>query len=310
MNAVDAKADAVEQFDLQFIISALATRWRWVLLSTLVFFGLFAAAAFMMTPVYRVTTVIVPVSSERDLGVGAVLGQIGGLASFAGLEVGTNDLPTEEALAVLRSQEFIGRFILDNNLLPVFFASKWDADADAWKPDTKKIPTLARGVDFFLGKVFELTQDKKTGLVSVTIDWKDRQEAARWSMELVRRVNEEMRARALRRADQSIAFLEHELERARLVESRDAIGRLMDSEIRQRMVANVTSDFAFRVVDKGVVPDEDNPVRPKKFLMLVFGPLFGAAFGVLVIVFWQLIAPVVLLGRQATARVGDETLPS
>jgi uncharacterized protein involved in exopolysaccharide biosynthesis len=83
------------------------------------------AVSFVMTPVYRASTVLVP-ASDRGFGdASAALGQLGGLASLAGIEIGGSNVEVEEALAVLRSREFTEKFIREKNLLPVLFAHKW-----------------------------------------------------------------------------------------------------------------------------------------------------------------------------------------
>ena len=52
------------------------------------------------------------------------------------------------------------------------------------------------------------------------------------------------------------------------------------------MLANVTEQYSLRVVDKALPADEDDPVKPKKLLMIVLGPFLGGFLGVL----WVLIA--------------------
>jgi uncharacterized protein involved in exopolysaccharide biosynthesis len=46
------------------------------------------------------------------------------------------------------------------------------------------------------------------------------------------------------------------------------------------MVANVTHEYAFRVVDKAMPPDIDDPVRPRKLMLLLAGPFVGLVAGV------------------------------
>ena len=70
------------------------------------------------------------------------------------------------------------------------------------------------------------------------------------------------------------------------------------------MLANVTTDYAFRVVDKAVAPDADDPIRPQKVALLIAGPLAGFALGVgLVLGYRALLDPA--RGRQARSAVGE-----
>jgi uncharacterized protein involved in exopolysaccharide biosynthesis len=117
-------------------------------------------------------------------------------------------------------------------------------------------------------------------LVSLQIDWRDRVEAAAWANELVERLNAEMQARALAKANASLGYLEKELAASSVVETRDAINRLIESQIKTRMVANTTREYAFRVVDRAMAPDADDPVWPVKSLFFLCGPLLGLGVGI------------------------------
>ena len=97
---------------------------------------------------------------------------------------------------------------------------------------------------------------------------------------MVARLNADMRRRAIERADASLGFLTKEYESTTVLEARSAINRLMEAQINQRMLANVTSDFAFRVVDRAQVPDRGDKVRPRKLLMLLAGGFLGFLLGV------------------------------
>jgi uncharacterized protein involved in exopolysaccharide biosynthesis len=265
--------------------------------------ALFASVAFLMTPIYQVTAVLVPTSAERDnLGgmLGSALGSVGGLASLAGIGLGTGDSVTQEALAVLRSRQFTEQFITDMNLMPRLFAGLWDQSRGTWRADVENPPTIARAFKYFDARIRTVTHDKKTGLVKVQIEWTDRQEAAVWANELVQRLNQEMRARAIDKSEASTQFLEKELLATSLVETRQAINRLIEAQIKQRMLANVTHEYVFRIVDRALPPDQDDPIRPKKLLLLAAGPVVGfgfAAFGVLLFDWWRRREPTPAAGR-------------
>jgi LPS O-antigen subunit length determinant protein (WzzB/FepE family) len=97
---------------------------------------------------------------------------------------------------------------------------------------------------------------------------------------MVTRLNAEMRRRAIDRADASLEYLAKEIESTNVLEARTTINRLMEAQINQRMLANVTADFAFRVVDRAQVPDTGDKVRPRKLLMLLAGGFLGFLLGV------------------------------
>jgi len=269
----------------------LLRRRKWLILGAVALCSAaFWSAARLMTPVYRVTTVLAPARTEGGLGgLGGAMGQLGGLAALAGVSIGGGDESTEEALAVLGSQEFTQRFIVQENLLPELYASRWDAAANTWAVGPGKEPTMAKAAKRFSTWVRTISRDRKTGLVTLSIDWRDRQQALEWNHKLVAMLNEEMRRRAMTDADNYIKYLESELAATTLVDTRLAVSRLLEAQVKQRMMAKVTREYAFRIVDGGMVPDADDPVRPKKLQMFLLGPVVGLVLGVgYVLLAWAL----------------------
>ena len=87
---------------------------------------------------------------------------------------------------------------------------------------------------------------------------------------------------AIAQTEASVKFLEDELAATNMVETRSAVSRLMEAQINQRMYANVTQEYAFRVVDPALVPDPKDVVWPNKPLLLILGGFLGGFGGVLI----------------------------
>lgn len=257
-------------------------RRRWVASCILTVTLGFTAAAFILTPIYRSTVVFIPANSSRaplsGLLAGA-LGSLGGLGSAAGLNIGMGAPESEEALAVLKSRQLTEAFMGDWHLIGKLYPRKWDAKRGQWREGVTP-PTPAEAYKYFDESIRSIFEDRKTGLIAMAIDWRDRTEAADWANELLRRVNAEMRSRAIRKADASIDYLEKELNTTSVVATHDAINRLMEAQINQRMLADVTEDYAFRVVDKAMPADKKDVLSPKKLLLIVVGFVLGTFIGV------------------------------
>jgi uncharacterized protein involved in exopolysaccharide biosynthesis len=279
-----------EMIDLRLLLAEFWKKRWWIVCATFFFSAAFTIAVFTITPVYRATTVLMPASSERGSSgvLGSALGQLGGLASLAGINVGSADSETEEAIAVLQSRQFTERFISDNNLMPDLFANKWDGENAKWKVAEKDQPSASKAYKYFNKKICSVIRDKKTGLIILQIDWKDRVKAAAWANELVQRLNVEMRARAIAKTDASVGYLEKEMRATSVIGTQEAISRLIEAQVKQRMLANVTPEYAFRVVDRATVSDPDDPVRPQKLTLLIAGPFVGVAIGMMYVLISRL----------------------
>ena len=239
--------------------------------------------SFLLPREYSASVTLLPVQSERPSALNSAAGQLGGLASLAGLGIG-NDDDHNEAIATLRSRALASAFIEQHKLLPLIFRDKWDAASGRWRSsDADDAPTLNDGYRQFDRKIRSVTEDRRTGIVTLTITWRDPTLAASWANELAARVNREMRDRAIGEARRSLAYLNRELEKTQIVELRQPIYRLIENRINTVMLANVRDEYAFKIVDPATPPDADDYSRPLHWLFALAGAILGALTGAAVV---------------------------
>src|SRR5438105_2393054 len=152
---------------------------------------------------YRAQTLIALVKQESDSSsVGAVSGQLAGLASLVSLGLDSNEDLKKETLARFWSRQFTYDFLQEEGLMPILFADKWDAALRRWRSaDPAKQPNLERGYRYFVSHVCTISEDRRVGLIKVTIDWKDPALASEWANKLVARINADRRAVARAEAE-------------------------------------------------------------------------------------------------------------
>jgi uncharacterized protein involved in exopolysaccharide biosynthesis len=279
----DSYSDGLDEgMDLRLMAARLKARWWWIAISVVLFGAAFITANHVLTPIYRASIVLIPAKNDKEMDSGSsgLGGGIGGMASLVGINLGGNDSDTEEALAVLKSRQFTDSFIRDLNLMPVLYAKIWDAQTGKWNVDERHQPTASRAFRYFDKKIRAVVPEKKTSLITLNIDWTDRIAAAKWANLLVARLNLEMRQREMARADSAVGYLEKEFESTTAVATREAIGHLIEAQVKKRMLATVTQDFAFRVIDPATPPDKDEMHFPNKFVMAIAGPIVGLIMGV------------------------------
>ena len=178
------------------------------------------------------------------------------------------------SIATLQSRVLTESYIRDENLLPVLFIDKWDEKNQKWKiDDPKKIPTLLDGNNLFDKTIRKVSENKLTGLVSLSIRWKDPIQAAKWANDLVTRTNSYLRQLAIEESNRNILYLQQQLKVTSIVEIQQAISNLLGSEIKTIMLAQGNDEYAFHVIDPAVVPE--HKVSPKRMLYAVFGLVFG-----------------------------------
>lgn len=271
-------ADSVEVVNLIALMRLMWQQKLQIAVITAFFAAASIAYALLATEWYEAEVLL---TSTDDESMQDIAGQFGGLASLAGIELGSGG--TAEPIAVLRSRAFSRDFIEDLDLMPVLFAEEWDAESGRWRSEnTDDQPEMRDAVRLFREDLLSVREDSQTGLVTVTVEWKDPQVAADWANTLVERLNARMRQRALRDAENNVEYLQNELKGVAVVAIQQSIGRLLETELQKLMLAKGNEEFAFRVIDPATPPKYRS--RPKRTLLVVASTFFGGMIGVFFVV--------------------------
>jgi uncharacterized protein involved in exopolysaccharide biosynthesis len=259
----DSISSSTDDIDLGAIWAVL---WDYRLLVALVTTACTIAAvvvALMTAPVYRAEVVITEVRDNMNSS-GSIVGQLGGLASLAGVNLAANS-PGRESRAFLQSRSLVEQFIKRYQLLPELYQ------------DAKKPPTLWRGVQKFRTGILSVREDTRKGITTISIEWRDPNTAARWANDLVALVNELLRTRAMDEAKRNVDYLQKQVAGTNVVELQRVMYNLIENETKTLMLANVRVEYAFEVVDPAVAPEVR--IKPKRTLMVAFGAALGFLIG-------------------------------
>ena len=276
----------------EIIEIARALRW-WLALIVLGFGGLAVGLALSIKPTYRATVVVVEARQDQVAGgLSGIASRLSDLGAIAGIQLPQQDSPRREALATLRSRQFILEFVDAAGIAPVLFPEGWNTGRRTWLvSDPDDFPTRERQFKKF-SRMLTVSEDLRTELISVSVDWGDPEVAAKWANEIVRRLNAKMRERAIDDARSAIRYLNDEVEKTNVVETRAALFRLVEVHLGRAALASTQSDFALRVLDPAVAPDRDDFFRPRRLLISAAGFAFGvcvAAGVVLAALFLRLV---------------------
>jgi len=266
-------------FDIyDFVLMLWKDRLK-LMLFTLV--GLLAgiAVAFVLTPIYRAEATV-QIRAERA-GAGmleALAGQFGSLGSLVGAALGSEQDDRGITLATLQSRTIVQGYIEKNNLLPELYERKWDKSRNQWKRDDPQyVPTSQDGFKKFKEKIFSVSDDKKTGLVVVAVEWKDPRTAVRWLNDLIANTNQILKDRAIRESEANLRYLEAQSKNTTMVELRLALSKLMEAEYKKLMIARNTEDYILRIIDPADVPRKK--IRPKRTIIVGLAGALGLTVG-------------------------------
>ena len=250
--------------------------------------------AFLLPPIYRAEVLLAPVSEDKSESLSAIASQYGDLASLAGINLGTSKDKTDVHIAALKSRSLSVQYIKEANLMPVLFARKWDAEKKQWK-DNSDVPTDWKAFELWDRNIRRVNQDKRTGLVTLIVEWKDPALAAKWANDFIRHVNTRLRIEAVEEAEKSVAYLEKQLPTTTSVEVQQAIFRLIETQTKKKMVASTRDEYAFTVIDPAVTPERKH--RPRRTILVFTGLILGLVGGVIL---------VMITGMRKTGTASDQ----
>ncbi|HTV51176.1 MAG TPA: Wzz/FepE/Etk N-terminal domain-containing protein [Steroidobacteraceae bacterium] len=277
MDAQTQTAIRSDEISLKEILQLLLARKWWVISFTLLLTVSATVAAYVLPKEYRASVVISAVANAPENskmgGLSSVVSEFSGLASLAGINVGT-DTRKAESIAVLQSEALTESYIRDNDLLPILYAKRWDARAKRWRvAKPEQTPTLWKANQLFKRDIRTVTTDTKTGLVTLTITWKDAQQAAAWANGLVKLANDYLRQKTIDESERNIAYLKEQAAKTDVVGIRQAVYALMENEIDQEMLARGSEEYALKVLDPAFAPER--PYSPQPMIWMLAGLFAG-----------------------------------
>ena len=243
------------------------TLWadRWKIIGVAAVFAVVSIAySLLATEWYQAEVVVAP--SEKRGGAN-VSGTIGSLASLAGVSLGGLGGSGQESLAVLKSKGYAREFIEASGSMPALATQRGLFD------DKNDIRDAVR---IFDDKVRTVEQDRRTGLVTITITWTDGAVAARWANEYVRRLNDRLRNDAIRESQRNLEYLNKEIAAEAVVAVQQSLGRVVESEMQKMLLARSSEEFAYKVIDPATQPKRR--YSPRRSLIVIISTLVGGLF--------------------------------
>jgi uncharacterized protein involved in exopolysaccharide biosynthesis len=263
------KANKEDELDLAALVHLLWRHRRLVALVSLMGALVAGILAFTAKPIFRAEVVVTPARDRSMGGIPSLAGQLGGLASLAGVDLTPGNLGTNaESSAVLESRHLAEEFIRRNGLLP-----------DLQRASNER-SSLWLAVDRFKKGVLSVRKDQRRGVTTVAVEWTEPATAATWANGYVALANELIRNRAMEDSTRNIAYLNEQISKTNVVDMRKVMYNLIENETKTLMVANGRTDYAFEVVDPAVAPELK--VRPHRLFLVAIG--FTVGFGLAAVI--------------------------
>ena len=235
--------------------------------------------------IYKAEVLMIPASGG---GGGGLSNRLGGLADMAGVSLGGSSASVgakgEQALARLKTRNFLTKHIKERNLKPILFADRWSQQGKLWidgEPSNREVSELLLGMI-----TTSMDPRDKAGLVTtLSLEWENPHnpnKIADIANDLVSSMNHHAKRRAILEARDSISFLEKELEQTSILNSQTILYSLIEQQMQKIMLANIRDEFIFKVIDSAIVPKhaETKPVLMIVFVGIMLGVFLSFLFSI------------------------------
>jgi len=249
---------------------------------------------------YKATALLAPAQSDGG-GLSGALGQLGGLASLAGVSLGGGEGGEAQiAQEIMKSWSYIESFIDDNNIaVEVYAAEGWnklsnelvidddlyDTGQQSWLIEDDDTGELRPPTSWELFEVFQeklsVSEDKKSGLVSVSIEYYSPQIAKQWVDMYVEAVNRFMQQRQVDKVTKNITYLQEQIEKTSIAEMQEVFYTIIEEQTKNKMLAEASPEYVFVAVSPSMVPEQKS--QPKRALICILGTLLGGMLSVLLV---------------------------
>ena len=249
---------------------------------------------------YKATALLAPAQADGG-GLSGALGQLGGLASLAGVSLGGGESGEAQiAQEIMKSWSYIEGFITTNNIaVEVYAVESWnkssntlaidndiyDTTQQSWlikDDDTGELrpPTSWELFEGFQEKL-SVSEDKKSGLVSVSIEYYSPQIAKQWVDMYIESINRFMQQRQVDKVTRNINYLQEQIEKTSIAEMQEVFYTIIEEQTKNKMLAEASPDYVFVAVGPSMVPEEKS--QPKRPLICILGTLLGGILSTLMV---------------------------
>lgn len=286
-----------DEIDLRELFGIIWQGKWWIIAITFVFAVGTVIYSLSLPNIYKSEATLAPTEEASGGGISQMAGQLGGLASLAGVNLGQQGADkTTIALEILKSRAFIRGFVEKYDILPELMAVEgwnrgsgiefddetYNSDSQEWvrevEPPQQPKPSSWEYVKVFREEVLEVSKDDTTGLVTIAVNHQSPEIAQQWVVWLIEEINNHMRERDIQEAQRSLEYLDEELQNTSLSDMQQVFYQLIEKQTQTIMLANVRPEYIFQTLDPAVVPEQK--AKPSRALICIIGTFLGGFLGV------------------------------
>ena len=294
--------DFEDEIDLKEVFYVLLDG-RWLIISLTSFVSIIGVIYSLLLPnIYESKALLVPVNPSS--GIAGALGNYSALAGLAGI-----NLPSEsdegnyaKAIEKIGALSFFENSILVNiNLQDLMAVKSWNSKTNTLVYDERifnsisktwvrkysypkqQIPSAQESFEEFKSKHLSISENKKTGFITLSIRHKSPFLAKQWTELVVNEVNSYYRQKDKYESEKAVSYLNQQISMTGLSEIKEVLAQLLQEEIKKLTLVEANQFYVFDYIDPPAVMEEESD--PNRFLIFTLSLFLGLMFSILIVLF-------------------------
>jgi len=289
-----------DEIDLREVLHVLL-EGKWIIGTVVAFFSVTVVFFSLSLPnIYQSRALLTPIAPTDNIS--GALSSYSGLINLAGVRLPSQGAESNavKAMEKMHSLSFFESDILPNINLPELMAM------DSWDPMTneikfnediylkasnkwvrkfsypkKLVPSAQESFERFHKRHFFLSEDKKTGFISLRIQHQSPLIAKEWAELVIDQINTFYREKDKTEAEKAVNYLNNQIRKTNLAEIKEVIANLLQQETQKLTLIEASEAYVFDYIDPPAVMEKK--IAPTRSKICIIGALLGGIFGVLIV---------------------------
>jgi len=292
--------DFDDEIDLRELFYVLL-EGKWIIVSLTAFVSIVGVIYSLSLPnIYQSKTMLVPVNPSSS--VAGALGGYSGLAGLAGISIPSvaDQGNSTKAKQKISSLSFFENNILPNIHLPDLMAVKswnsktntvafdeniFDTKTNTWIRDhtypKQPIPSAQESYKVFQGQHLSLSEDIKTGFITLSIKHQSPFVAKKWAELVVSEVNSYYRQKDKSRSEKAVSYLNQQISITSLSEIKQVLAQLLQEETKKLTLIEANQFYVFDYIDPPAAMELKS--GPRRSIICIISALLGGMLSIVLV---------------------------
>ena len=289
------------ELDLKELFNVLWDGKWLIILITSIFSVAVVLYSLSLPNIYQSKALLSSVSGKNSLS--SSIRAYSGLAGLAGINLPsmTSNDNKGKALDKINSLSFFQNNILPNIYLPDLMALKswsrtdnrliyddeiFNVNEEKWVREFKypqtQVPSVQESYRVFRLNHLSVSEDKKTGFVTIAVKHKSPFIAKEWTDLIVTELNNFYKVKDKAESQAAVDYLNVQMSKTSFAEIKEVIAQLLQDKIQQLTLLEVSDFYVFEYIDPPAVMERK--ASPSRAVICIIGALLGGFLSLLIVI--------------------------